>query len=490
VHSIGGTGETVKTRIEVLSPNECAQVHERSLHVLETVGVRVDSREGRLILKDAGALVDEWTHIVRLPPTLVEELLALAPRRFSLGGRRPGWGFPLNAGEATLCLDGGPTLVLDRHSGERRPATQADWLEAIRLCDAIDEIGMLWSPVSGWLTDESRAGFVDYAAATQRAFSKHVQDSFDDPADAPWLLAVLEIVFGGRDEVRRLHPFSFLSTPVSPLVLEASGTDAWLALRGYDIPLAIMPMPLMGATAPASMLATTLLGNCDVLGMLCLAQAAEPGTPTIHAPALATMDPRSGRLGDNSPQAALNIAGIEMARHYGLPAMGSGPSSDAFAPGIQSGYERAFGTVLSALAWPDILVGPGTLAESSVFSFEQTMVDVEVWRLSRKAHAGIAVAEDGWLSEALARVGPGGQFLSEKSTRVNARSGEWYFSQLGWHDSYDAWTAAGRPDALDEACDKVDAILAAHNPLPLSDGIEDALAELRSRALRHDGGLP
>jgi len=478
----------VKTRIEVLSPDERAQVHERSLHVLEKVGMRVDTAAGRRILKDVGALVDESTRIVRFPPALVAELLALAPEQYSLGGRRPGWEFPLNAGEATLCLDGGPTFVLDRHTGERRPSTRADWLEAIRLSDAIDEIGVLWSPVSGWLTDERSAGFVDYAAGMQRAFSKHVQDSFDDPAEARWQLEVLEIVFGGRDQVRRLHPYSFLITPVSPLVVEAAGADSWLALRGYDIPLAIMPMPLMGATAPGSMLATTLLANCEVLGVICLAQAAEPGTPIIHAPTLATMDPRSGRLADNAPQAALNIAGVEMARYYGLPAMGSGGGTDAFAPGIQSGYESTFGTVLGALAWPDVLVGPGGLAGSTVFCFEQTMVDVEVWRLSRKAHAGIEVADDGWLTDALERVGPGGQFLSEKSTRVNARSGEWCFSQLGWHDSCDAWTAAGRPDALDESREKVDAILAAHEPLPLGEDVEGALAELRGRALRHDRG--
>ncbi|MEI6449346.1 MAG: trimethylamine methyltransferase family protein [Actinomycetes bacterium] len=480
----------MKTRIEVLSPDERAQVHERTLHVLETVGMRVDTAAGRRILKDVGALVDESTRIVRFPPALVEELLALAPRQYSLGGRRPGWEFPLNAGEATLCLDGGPTLVLDRHTRERRPSTRADWLEAIRLSDAIDEIGVLWSPVSGWLAGESSAGFVDYAAGMQRAFSKHVQDSFDDPAEARWQLEILEIVFGGRDEVRRLHPYSFLITPVSPLVIEAAGADAWLALRGYDIPLAIMPMPLMGATAPGSMLATTLLANCEVLGVICLAQAAEPGTPIIHAPTLATMDPRSGRLADNAPQAALNIAGVEMARYYGLPAFGSGGGTDAFAPGIQSGYERTFGTVLGALAWPDVLVGPGGLAGSTVFCFEQMLVDVEVWRLSRKAHAGIEVADDGWLTDVLQRVGPGGQFLSEKSTRVNARSGEWYFSRLGWHGSCDAWTAAGCPDTLDEAREKVDAILAAHEPLPLGEDVEGALAELRGRALRHDGGSP
>ena len=470
------------TIIEVLTPDQRAQVHERTLHVLSTVGMRVDSDEGRDLLAEAGALVDRSTRIVRFPPALVEQSLAAAPREFSLGGRRPDWSFPLNAGESTLCLDGGPTMVLDRRSGERRPSTYDDWCEATVLCDALDEIGLFWSPVEGGRRDDSMAGWVDYTIDTQRRCSKHVQDSFDDPAEAPWLLETLEIVFGGRDEVRRRHPYSFLLTPVSPLIMECPGTDALLALRGYDIPVAAMPMPLMGATAPGSMLATVLLGNCETLGALCLIQSAEPGTPFIYAPCLASVDPRNGRLAGNAGQTAMNVAGVEMARFYGLPSMGSGPGTDHFEPGIQAGYEKAFDTLFSALAWPDILVGPGTLAEATVFSFEQTIVDVEIWRLCRKAHAGIVVDEDRWLDDVIERVGPGGHFLGERSTRANARRGEWHLSQLGRNDSYQAWAAAGRPDVLDEAREAVDALLATHEPLPLGDEIEAELARLRARA--------
>ena len=59
-------------------------------------------------------------------------------------------------------------------------------------------------------------------------------------------------------------------------------------------------MPMMGATAPGSLLATTLLANCETLGVLCLVQAAEPGTPFIYAPIALTMDPRSGRYAGNT----------------------------------------------------------------------------------------------------------------------------------------------------------------------------------------------
>jgi trimethylamine--corrinoid protein Co-methyltransferase len=471
------------TTLEVLTNDQRAQVHEATLHVLEHTGMRVDSDEGRRILKDAGARVDEATRIVRFPPELVEHALAAAPRRFALGGRRPGWGLPMNAGESSLCLDGGPTLVLDRRTGERRRSTHDDWLEATRLCDALEEIGMWWSPVEGKVLGDTPADWVSSMTETLRNFSRHVQDSFEDAALAPWTLEVLEIVFGGRREIRRLHPYSFLICPVSPLVLESWEVDAWLALRGYDIPVAVMPMPIMGATAPASLLATVLVGNCETLGTLCLVEAAEPGVPFIHAPTLATMDPRSGRVAGNAPHAALNAAGVEMARFYGLPAMGSGPGCDAFAPGIQAAYEKAIGTALGCLAWPDILVGPGTLAEATVFSFEQTLIDVEIWRLCRKTHEGVLVDDARWLSDVLERVGPAGQFIGEASTRRNVRGGEWLLPQLGVHDSYDAWTAAGSPDVIAESRAQVEDILAHHEPLAFEKDVERALEELRSRAM-------
>ena len=60
------------TTIEVLTPDQRAQMHERSLRVLEHTGMRVDSDAGRHVPKDAGALVDEATPSVdrgALPPS-------------------------------------------------------------------------------------------------------------------------------------------------------------------------------------------------------------------------------------------------------------------------------------------------------------------------------------------------------------------------------------------------------------------------------------
>ena len=61
----------METTLQVLSEAERTQVHERTLGVLERVGMRCDTAEGRRVLADAGAQVDEATCIVRFPPALV-----------------------------------------------------------------------------------------------------------------------------------------------------------------------------------------------------------------------------------------------------------------------------------------------------------------------------------------------------------------------------------------------------------------------------------
>ena len=473
----------MKTFLQVLSENERAQVHERTLSILAKTGLRVDTAQGRQILKDAGAEADEVTNIVRFPRAMVEESLRLAPKDFTLGARRPGWDLCMNSGDCTLLIDGEAIFALDRDTGERRPGTIQDWLEATRLIDALDEVGVYWAMVEASDRGDTMADYVRYLRDVFGNFSKHVQDATASPEYAPWLLEVLQVIFGDQETIRRQHPLSFLLCPQSPLVIEGPYTDAYLALKGWDIPLAVMPMPLMGATAPGSLISTTVLGNCEVLAMLCLAQAAAPGTPFIYAPALATMDPRSGRYSAGAIEnGLLGVAAVEMARYYGLPVEASGGGTDHYVPGIQPGYERALNGLLPALSWPDILVGPGLLGGSMVLSLEQLLIDVEVFRMCKRARQGIASDEDKWLEDVINRIGPGGSFIAERSTVRGIRGGEWYVGQLGWHDTFEAWEAAGKPTLLEEAREKVDHILATHQPLPLDENMERELDRIQKRA--------
>ena len=459
----------MRTALQVLSEEERAQVHERTLRLLATTGLRVDSARCRQILAEAGAETDEHTGIVRFPHTLVETCLEAAPRRFSLGGRRPGWSVPMNAGECSLQADGSAVFVYDSLTGERRPATDDDWRAATRMIDALDEIGVYWAMVEPTSAEGSVGDLVAYWRGIFRYFSKHVQDCPYTPAQSRWMLEVLQAVFGSKEEVRRLHPVSFLLCPLSPLVIEAAYTDAYLETAGWDLPVAIMPMPMMGSTAPASLISTLVLANCEVLAMLCLVQAATPGTPILYAPAPSVMDPHSGRYsGGEIEHALLGAAVTEMARYYDLPAQTSTGGTKHHIPSIQAGYERALSWALPALSWPDLLLGPGLLGGATILSLEQLLIDVEVFRRCRRLCTGIDAGQ--WLEAVAGAVGPGGNFLSQRSSRDSIRRGEWYIGKMGVSSTFEQWEAAGRPDLLAELRDQVAQLLADHRPLPLRDG--------------------
>jgi trimethylamine--corrinoid protein Co-methyltransferase len=120
--SISAKEATLQVQVEVLSQSELEQVHDCSLRILMHTGLRVESSRARKILGDAGAQIDENKHLVRIPPVLVDEALRAAPRYFTLGGRRPGWYWPMNYGDCTLLANGEARSVVE---AETRAAGRA-----------------------------------------------------------------------------------------------------------------------------------------------------------------------------------------------------------------------------------------------------------------------------------------------------------------------------------------------------------------------------
>ncbi len=472
----------MKVQSQVLSADECAQVHEHSLKLLAETGVRVASEQARRLLKEAGGLVDENLQRVRFPHALIEESLKAAPKEFKLGGRRPDWDLDMNIGECSLLADGGAVSVLDWESGEIRSGTFQDWLDATHLIDALDEIGVYWNMVEGGLESRSLGDYVLYWRNVFQNCSKHLQDSTDSPRKSKLLLEILQIVFGDKESLRAKHPFSFLLCPRSPLVIDEQYTDAYLAMTGWDIPVAIMPMPLMGATGPASLISSILMANTEFLAMHCLVQAASPGTPVLYAPVTQSIEPHTWRyIGGAVENSLFGAATTAMGRYYGFPVEAPTGGTDQYYPGAQAGYERAINWTLPTLSWPDILVGPGLLGGSTILCLEQMLMDVEIFRRCARLHEGIHTDSDRWLDAVIAQAGPGGHFLNQKSTSQALREGKFYLSEFGFHDTYENWKKAGMPDIVDQIQDMTRQVLNNHQPLPLDPLVALELERLERR---------
>jgi trimethylamine--corrinoid protein Co-methyltransferase len=472
----------METTLRVLSDDECSRIHEETLKILSETGVRVDTAQGRKCLKQAGAAVDDNTHVVRMPRVLVEACLKQAPKEFSLGARRPDKTIRMNRGECGVILDGGAIYTYEAEACVRRPATREDWYLATRLGDSLDDIDAYWSVIEGcW--GHTPGDTVAYWKAVFQNFSKHVQDATMTPEQSRWMLEVFQVVFGGREEFRRTYPVSFILCPASPLIIEADYTDAYLETLEWGMPVAVMTMPLLGISGPGTLISELVLANCETLAMFCLIQSAAPGTPFIYAAAPVVADMHSGRFGSGEVEHSLLGAAVtEIARMYQLPVEASVGGSDQHIPCIQAGYERALNYTLPILARPDLLVAPGLLGGSTIFSPEQLMIDMEVIRRCKRLCRGIGSQAEQWLGEAITSLGSGGNYLRHGSTRRALRSGEIYFSQLGLHGAYEQWINSGSPDLLTEIRQQIREILASHHAMPLPEPAERELEYLERRA--------
>jgi trimethylamine:corrinoid methyltransferase-like protein len=85
----------------------------------------------------------------------------------------------------------------------------------------------------------------------------------------------------------------------------------------------------------------------------------------------------------------------------------------------------------------------------------------------------------------IARVGPGGNYLSELTTLESIRNGEWYLSEIGTHTSFENWAAGDKKDVLSEIREKVAEILDAYEPLPLGEDVEKELEKICKKARAH-----
>src|SRR5580693_3516516 len=75
--------------LEILGAEQLERILAAAYQVLEEAGLEIRSAAARNVFRQAGALVDEETQMVRLGRDIVEAQLAHVPERFVIHSRNP-----------------------------------------------------------------------------------------------------------------------------------------------------------------------------------------------------------------------------------------------------------------------------------------------------------------------------------------------------------------------------------------------------------------
>jgi trimethylamine--corrinoid protein Co-methyltransferase len=470
-------------RLSLLDSSDLDLIHERTLEVLERVGVVFRSAAATKVLAEAGCLVDSEAGLVRFPSALVDVIVRRPLPPVLLAGRDPSHDALLD-GATTYSATGGicPHIV-DLDSGLCRQPSVDDLKQAVRLADALDPLGIVWYSLSPTMGVEP--GLVDLTALACMLANtgKHIMGQIVRPEELPFALEMLHCCGGERSLAER-PIFSAIYCPVAPLQHEAQPVEAAMGMAAEHIPIDIYSLALSGATAPLTLAGTVIQTNCEVLSAVVLLRLIAPDCPLIYSASAGIMDMRSLRSAYATPEVLLmDTAMTELAHWYGLPALSVGNDVEAARLGFRAGVEDMALALQGRLSRPDLLVGLGMMESGRSLSLQKMVLDAEIVEQLDRFMAGIALDEDSLALPAISEVGPGGHYLGLKQTRRALRSGEHWLPRVLARTPADT-TGDGEIGELDLARQRALSLLAEHHPKPLPDGAREKLTVILDEARR------
>lgn len=462
--------------LEVMDPADVEKIHTNSLHLLETMGIKVVSPEALRLLEEAGADIDKKAQIARIPSHLVLQSIKKCRRPVRLCARNPRNDLVLDGDHCYLSTDGTGLGTIDIETGERRPSTKRDVEESARVVDYLDEINIYY-PLVTPLDVPKHAHTLHELDAAFNSCEKHITSGATYmKEEAQHELMMAAAVAGGWKELKRRPLLSAVACTTSPMVLGKT-TDAAIEFVRAGCPPHMMTMPLIGATSPMTVAGAVLVGNAQVLALTTVCQLAAPGSPVCYSTEPMAMDVQSGLFEGLFPAANMvRAAHVQMARYYRIPIFVGGWGSCSKVPDAQAAYEKALSAFTYYLSGTDITSGPGLLENWTILSYEQLIVDCEMYSMMLDMLKGVRVDDGTMAADLIKEVGHEGHFLGKKHTLDHFR--EMWQPTITDGQTYQNWKSAGSKTAVDNAREKAKDIIGRHAVEPLPDDVKKEFASI------------
>ena len=461
--------ERAQPQLALLTEDQIQRIHEQSLQILATTGMRVDAPWAREALVRAGAPALTQDNIVRLPGDLVEWALRVSPAQFDIHDQHGQVAFRLGQGNTTRFGIGVTTLYYQDPATNQLTQFTREHLEnvvrlghTLRSFDVISTVGI----VQDTPPDQSDLyATLHMVAATTKPLVLLVSDEARFPA-------VLDLVEHLRGDLATFPCVIPYVNPITPLILSGGTADKMRHTIRRGLPLIFSSYGMAGATTPIPPLPRLALLNAELLAGLTLAQTVREGTPVILGLLPAYFHMRGKDSAYDATSYLLNLACAEMMSWYQLPHSGASGSGMGWGPDLLTAGHQWANHLTSCLGKASLVPFVGDTLGSKAFSPASIVYANEVIAQCRDFAAGLDLETDPTLLEEIAETGPGGSFLLANSTLERMHSAH-FQSEIFPSLTLDDWQAQNRPQAQKLLRDYTQQLIDGLQPAP---GRDDLIA--------------
>ncbi|HEX4766046.1 MAG TPA: trimethylamine methyltransferase family protein [Lichenihabitans sp.] len=470
-----------------VSEDQLDAIHQASLQVLKEIGIDVLHAGARDILKGAGADVEPNAQRVRFDPGLVESVVGLAPKSFTLHSRNPARALTFGDGHIAFCSVASTPNSFDRDGG-RRPGNRQDFQNFVRLGQSLDAIH-LWGgypvePIDIHASVRHLDALFDMLTLSDKpihAYSLGRQRNLD-------AFELVKLARGIDEETLEREPSLFtIINSSSPLRLDDPMCEGIIQMAKRNQITVLTPFTLAGAMAPVTIAGAVTQQNAEALAGLVLAQTVRPGSPFGYGGFTSNVDMKSGAPAFGTPEyMKATLIGGQLARRYGLPYRSSNANA-ANSLDAQAAYESVFSLWAAIMGGVNLLMhGAGWMEGGLQASFEKMVLDADLLGMVSEFLKPVAVDDDELALDAMREVGPGGHFFGCAHTQARYRNA--FFAPMisDWRN-YETWREAGAPTAYDTANRLYKEKLAAYEPPAIEPERLEALRDFVARR-KAEGG--
>jgi trimethylamine--corrinoid protein Co-methyltransferase len=440
----------VQPHITVLDPAQVEFIHEQSLRILSSVGVRVDSERARDVFAQAlGSSSVEGNRAidgdrVRIPRDLVEWALETAPSTVEIYDRRGNPAFRLGDDRTRFGIGVTSLYYQDPQTDEVMPFERKHMETMVRLGSALRNFDVI--STVGIVQDVPTEVSDLYAVLEMSANTvKPLVILVSDEDCFPSVLNLLEHLHGDLASRPFVIPYF---NPVTPLIMNAGTADKMLVAIERGLPFIYSTYSMSGMSTPITPAGTLALMNAELLAGLVLSQLAKEGTPIILGILPAIFDMKT-MVSFYDPQSlVLNLVCAEMMAHYRLPHCGTSGSGTGWGPDLLAAGTYWMNHVSSCMGKAGLAPFVGDTLGSKAFSPANVVFVHEVIEQALRFAQGIRLDDASVDLDEIGRVGPGGDFLLSELTLELYRSA-YYSSPIFPRWSLEKWQEQGRPQAID-----------------------------------------